>query len=280
MMTTSNFSMGESSQKFQAPSSKLQRSSKFQTPIADARIWNLLLDVWFFIGAWMLEFGALEVDWQLLGVLDALLHRDQKRHRFLSIYRPVIVAEREIHHRANHDLVFDRHRAFLDRVHPENPALGRIQDRGAEQRAVNSAIRNRERAALQILDLHFPFARFRGVIRDVALEFREALLVGIAHHRNNEAALRPNRDADVVELVLNKILAFDPAVDRRKGFQCYDRRLYEERHEPELKPILFRERILRFRPELLHRRHVALVESGEDGRGMLSHHQLRRDLAP
>src|SRR6266404_5429613 len=148
MITTSNLSMRAHSQKFQAPSSKLQRSSKFQTPIADPRVWSLLLDVWCFIGAWMLKFGALEVDWQLFRILDALLDGDQERHPFLPIDRAMIVAERQIHHRANHDLVFDRDRALLDRVHPENAALRRIQDRRAEQRPVNAAIRNGEDAAL------------------------------------------------------------------------------------------------------------------------------------
>src|SRR2546430_295024 len=134
MMTTSYLSMRARSQKFQAPSSKLQRSSKVQTPIADPRVWNLLLDVWRFIGAWMLEFGALEIDWQLRRIFDALLHGDEERDRFLPVHCPVIVAEGEIHHRANHDLVLDRYRALLDRVHPQNSALGRIQDRGAKQR--------------------------------------------------------------------------------------------------------------------------------------------------
>src|SRR2546423_12703508 len=124
MMTTSNFSM-EKSSKLQAPSSREAPNSKHQKAARGFGAWGLVLH-------WGLEFGALEIDWQLLRVLDALFHGDEERHRFLPIHCPVIVAEGEIHHRANYDLVLDRHRALLDRVHPENPALRRIQDRSAE----------------------------------------------------------------------------------------------------------------------------------------------------
>ena len=98
-------------------------------------------------------------------------------------------------------------------MHAENSALRRIQDRRAQERAVNAAIGNGESAALQILDLDFSFARLLRVIGDVPLEIGEGFFVRIAHDRHDEAALGSDRDADVVEMILDEIVAFDSAVE-------------------------------------------------------------------
>src|ERR1041385_3950674 len=65
----------------------------------------------------------LKIEGQLRRVLDSLLNRDEERHRFFPIHRAVIVAQGEIHHRANHDLIFHGDRSFLDRVHSKDSAL-------------------------------------------------------------------------------------------------------------------------------------------------------------
>ena len=49
--------------------------------------------------------------------------------------------------------------------------------------------------------------------------------------------------------------------------------------KPEFDAVLFCELILLASAQFLHRAHVALVECGEDRRGVLRHHQLLRDLA-
>src|ERR1700730_6442817 len=66
----------------------------------------------------------------------------QKFHRFLAIYHPMVVAERQIHHRTHLDFISNRHRSILDFMHSEDTALRRIQDRSAEQRTVDPAICN------------------------------------------------------------------------------------------------------------------------------------------
>src|ERR1043166_2043330 len=68
----------------------------------------------------------LNVQQQAHRVFDAFLHAHQKRDGFFSIHDAVIVAEREIHHRADDDLAVDCHRALLGFVHSQNAALRRI----------------------------------------------------------------------------------------------------------------------------------------------------------
>ena len=70
---------------------------------------------------------------QLFRIFDALLHFYQKRNCFFAIDGAVIVAEREIHHRADFHFPVHRHGARHDFVHAEDAALRRIQNGRAEK---------------------------------------------------------------------------------------------------------------------------------------------------
>src|SRR5205814_6244622 len=59
-------------------------------------------------------------------VFDALLHFDEESNCFFAIDCAVIIAEREIHHRADFHFPVDCHCPWHDFVHPENAALRRI----------------------------------------------------------------------------------------------------------------------------------------------------------
>src|SRR5262249_31564752 len=87
---------------------------------------------------------------QPLGVLDALLDADEEAHRLAAIDDPVVVRERQVHHRPDHDLVVDGDRALLDRVHAEDAALGWVQDWRREERAEDAAVGDREGTALEV----------------------------------------------------------------------------------------------------------------------------------
>ena len=100
-------------------------------------------------------------------------------------------------------------------MHAENAGLRRIEDRRAEQRAVDAAVRDGEDAAAEVLDLDLSLARFHRVFREVALDLREGFLIRIANHRHDEAALGADGDADVVEMILHEVVAFDAAIDRQ-----------------------------------------------------------------
>src|SRR5207249_8680520 len=82
----------------------------------------------------------LKIERQLLWILDALLYFYEKCDRFFSIDRTVIVTQGEVHHRANFDFPIHGDWSRHDFVHPENAALRRIENRRAQQRAVNAAV--------------------------------------------------------------------------------------------------------------------------------------------
>ena len=73
----------------------------------------------------------------------------------------MVVAEREIHHRADDDLAVHGDRALLDGVHAEDAALRRIEDRRAEQGAVDAAVGDGEDAAAEVFDADLALARLR-----------------------------------------------------------------------------------------------------------------------
>ena len=78
---------------------------------------------------------------------------------------------------------------------------------------------------------NFPSRALRGEIGDVALQIGKTFFIRIAHDRHHQSAFGPNRDADVVEVVLNEIVAVDSAIDDRHGFERFHGRFDEERHE-------------------------------------------------
>ena len=83
---------------------------------------------------------ALALQQQRLRVLDQFLDAHQELHRLAAIDDAVVVGEREVHHRADHDLAVERDRALLDLVHAEDADLRRVEDRRGEQRAEDAAV--------------------------------------------------------------------------------------------------------------------------------------------
>jgi hypothetical protein len=77
----------------------------------------------------------------------------------------VIVAEGDVHHRAHDHLAADRDPMLLDLVQAEDAHLRRLQDRSAEQTR-RSAARDRERAALDLLDRERAVLRALGEVLD------------------------------------------------------------------------------------------------------------------
>ena len=66
------------------------------------------------------------------GIFQRFLDADEEGDGFLAVDEAVVVAEREIHHRADDDLAVDGDRALLDRVHAEDAALRRVEDRACD----------------------------------------------------------------------------------------------------------------------------------------------------
>ena len=111
---------------------------------------------------------------QPFGVLDALLDPDQEADGLAAVDDAVVVGEGQVHHRPDDDLVVDGDRPLLDRVHAEDAALRRVEDRRREQRAEDAAVGDRERAALEVVDGDRALAGLVGERGDRLLDLGEA----------------------------------------------------------------------------------------------------------
>src|SRR6185503_10001495 len=111
------------------------------------------------------------------GVFDELLDLDQELDRLAAVHDPVIVGECDIHHWPDRRLPVYRDDAILDLVEPEDAHLRRIENRRAEQRAEDAAVRDRKRPAFEILEGQ---GAVGGALREFTtrqLELRERLSV-------------------------------------------------------------------------------------------------------
>src|SRR4051812_24780821 len=206
-----------------------------------------------------------QIHYQPGWIFQNFLHPHQERHRLAAIDDAVVVAEREIHHRSDLHLPGDCHGTLLDLVHSEDARLRRVQDRRGHQRAVHSAIGDREGAALHLLDLEHTLARAPTHVGDLLLDLRERFAIAVADHRHDEALLGPDRDADMIVVLVDEVGAVDLGVDGRDFLERLHARLYEEAHEAQLHAVLLLEQFLVLIAQVHHRAHVDLIEGREHG---------------
>ncbi len=102
------------------------------------------------------------------------------------------------------------------------PGLRRVQDRRRHQRAEDAAVGDGEGAAGQLVDRELAVAGATAELGDLAFDLGEAHAVGIAHHRHHETLLGADRDADVIVVLEDDVVAVDLAVDGRDLLQRLD----------------------------------------------------------
>ena len=125
------------------------------------------------------------------GILEPLLDAHEEGHGLLAVDEPVIIGERDVHHRTDHDLTVHRHRPLLDLVHAEDAGLGRIQDRRREQRAEDAAVGDGEGAAGEIVGHQLAVARAgRELGRSARSSSARRMRVGVADDGHDEARAR------------------------------------------------------------------------------------------
>src|SRR5262245_5811569 len=131
---------------------------------------------------------ALKIHYETLGVLERFLDVNEEGDGLASVNQAVVVGEREIHHRSRYDRAVTHDRALLDPVHAEDARLRRVQDRGREQRAVDAAIGNGERAALQLFERKLAAAGADTEIGHRRLDLGEDDTIEGRQHRHAQAA--------------------------------------------------------------------------------------------
>src|SRR5690606_19841487 len=101
---------------------------------------------------------------------EHLLDGDEEANCLATIDDPVIVGERDVHHRPDLDLSADDDRALDDVVHPEDPDLRGVQDGGRKHRPVDPAVGDGEGAALQLVEGQLAITRAGGELGDGAFD--------------------------------------------------------------------------------------------------------------
>src|SRR5262249_51114631 len=97
--------------------------------------------------------------------------------------------------------------------------------------------------------------------------------------RDHKPTLGPYRYTDIVEIILDEIVALDMPVNDWHGLQRFHGCLNKERHQPEFDSVLLRKLILFVPAQFLNSAHVAFVKRRENRRGVLRHHKLLRNFA-
>ena len=121
-----------------------------------------------------------------------------------------------------------------------------------------------ENAALHVAGLELAVARELGDVAELLRDVEHALAVGVAHHRDDEAARRVDRDADVVVLLDDQALArlVERGVELGVLLQRGDAGLDHEGEHRQLEALLLRLDGLRL-AEGLEVGDVRLVELGD-----------------
>jgi len=92
------------------------------------------------------------------GIFDEFFDGDEESDRLFSVDQAVIIGKGEVHHRPDFHLISDGDGALLDGVEAENGGLGRVEDRGGENGAVDATIGNGEDTSEKVGQREFAFA--------------------------------------------------------------------------------------------------------------------------
>jgi hypothetical protein len=88
-------------------------------------------------------------------LFDDLFDPPQEGHRLAAVHDPMIVGQRDVHHRADHHLALVGDGPLLDGVQAQYAALRGIDDRRRQQRSVDAAVGDRKGAACQFFRADF-----------------------------------------------------------------------------------------------------------------------------
>ncbi|MNQ57715.1 hypothetical protein D3C85_718820 [compost metagenome] len=189
----------------------------------------------------------------------------------------MVVAEGQVHHRADLDLAVDGHRALHDVVHAQDARLRRVQDRRRHQRAVGAAVGDGEGAALHLI--HGQGAVTGGLAQgaDALFDARQRQGVGVAQDRNHQTLVGADGHADVVVVLVDDVRAVDLGVDGGQLAQGLNHGLGEEGHEAQLHAVALLEDFLVLGAQGHDVGHVHLVEGGQLGGRVLGFLQATGD---
>jgi len=147
----------------------------------------------------------------------------------------------------------------------EDGGLRRIDDRRRHHRAEHAAVGNREGAAGEFLDRELAVLGLDAEFGDFGFDFGDGEQLGVAQNRHHQTARAADGDADVDVAVVDDVVAVDGGVQYRVTLERRHGGLDEEAHEAETHAVRFLELLAVLLAQRHHRRHVHLVEGGENG---------------
>jgi hypothetical protein len=103
------------------------------------------------------------------------------------------------------------------------------------------------------------------VTDDIAFDFGKPLLITVAKDRHHKSFVGTNGDTNIIKLLGDNFVPFDPRVDFWYSLKGVSHGLGKEGHESELKTVSFNESILIFFSQFNHRTHVDFVKGRQHG---------------
>src|SRR6266508_5630639 len=158
-------------------------------------------------------------------------HVEAELGRTLAVDDTVVEGDRDVPDGAYDDLTLAHHRALGDPMHTEDPDLRRIDQRRDEEARELPRARDRERAAAKLLRCEPAVARGVGEALDLGVELLERARIAVAHHRDDEALVRRDRDPDVVAVEVDELAVLDARVQLGERTQRLGDGAEHERHE-------------------------------------------------
>ena len=128
----------------------------------------------------------------------------------------MVERHRHISHPAHDNLIVANDRPRRDSVHTENADFGEVDDRCDDQARELSGTRHREGRAAQLIRCERAGACTLGEAVHLVAELLDRQRVRRPHDRNEEAFVSLYRDADVVAVEVDDLVAFDPCVQLRE----------------------------------------------------------------
>ncbi len=177
----------------------------------------------------------------------------------------MVVGESQIHNGADDDLAVAHDRAVRNGVHPQHRALGRVDNRGGENRAVHAAVGNGKGPPFQIGQGNLVVFDLPGKVGDGLLNLGEMHLIRTAQHRHHQPLFSTDSNPDMVVVIREDIVAVDAGVDFGEGFKGLHAGFHKKRHQPQLDAMTLLKTLLMLFAQGHNPAHIGFVEGGQHG---------------
>ena len=145
-------------------------------------------------------------------------------------------------------------------MHAKDTALWRVQNRRAEQRAIDTTIGNGKDSTLKVCEIHAAIVSFGRIFKNALFDISKTFFITIPKHRHNQTFLRANGNADIVEMIFDNVRAIDASVDTGNILQGLHSGFDKKGHEAKLAAMFCHKLFLHLLAQLHNGSHIHFVE--------------------